>query len=145
MNVKFRFMDGTRDWGWINNHVGILRCEDTGGLVAVNADTGETIAACVWDNITANSVQCHLVIENALAVRHGFINNIADLIFNGWQKKAIYGLVPANNAKAIKMNKHIGFTIKTRLEDAYAEGVDYLVMELKKENCPYFKNKSAAA
>ena len=40
---------------------------------------------------------------------------------------------------------HLGFTEKLRLEDAWADGVDYVVMELKKENCRYLPQEEAAA
>ena len=59
-------------------------------------------------------------------------------------KKFIYGMVPGDNAKAIKINEHIGFTVKMRLEDAWADGIDYVVMELKKENCRYLPKVKAA-
>jgi len=49
----------------------------------------------------------------------------------------IYGLVPANNEKAVKLNTHMGFTLKSRLEEAYEVGVDYLLMEMKRENCGF--------
>lgn len=145
MSVSFGFMEGTRDWGWINRHIPILRVEDTSGLVAIDDDTGELIAACVMDNWTHNSVQCHLVITGMAAVRHGFITKIADYVFNERDKKFMYGLVPANKPKAIKINKHLGFTIKTRFEDGFADGVDYLIMELKRENCPYRTVNAVAA
>ena len=137
MNVGFRFMDGARDWGWINKQVPLLRVEDTSGLVAVNSDTGELIAACVMDNWTKNAVQCHLTITNMAAIRHGFITKIADYVFTERGKKIMIGLVPSTKTKALKINKHLGFTIKTVFEDVFADGSDYVIMELKRENCPY--------
>ena len=53
-------------------------------------------------------------------------------------------MVPGDNEKALKFNEHLGFTIKMRLEDAWDDGVDYVVMELKKENCPYLSKIEAA-
>jgi hypothetical protein len=138
MNVGFRFMDGTRDWAWINKQVRLLRVEDTTGIVAVNSDTGELIGACVMDSWTKNAVQCHLTITNMMAVRHGFINRIADYVFTECDRKLIIGLVPARNEKALKLDKHIGFTVKTVFEDVFEDGSDYVIMELKRENCPYW-------
>ena len=137
MNVGFRFMDGTRDWGWICEQVPILRVEDTSGIVAVNSDTGELLGACVMDNWMPNSVQCHLAMTSIAPMRHGFIEKIVNYVFVECSKSYIYGLVPADKVKARKINKHMGFTIKTRLTDGFADGVDYLLMELKRENCPY--------
>lgn len=144
MKVGFRFMDGTIDWGWICDQVRILRVEDTSGIVAVNTATGELLAACVMDNWTTTSVQCHLTIPNTMAIRHGFIKKITDYVFNERGKKFIYGLVPSNNEKALKLNKHFGFTEKTRLHGTFGEGLDYVILELKRENCPYWIAPTAA-
>ena len=144
MRIGFRFMDGTLDWGWICGQVRLLRVEDTSGIVAVNVDTGELLAACVMDNWTCSSVQCHITIANPLAVRHGFIRRITDYVFTERDKKYIYGLVPSNNKKALKLNKHLGFTEKTRLHGTFGEGLDYVILELKRENCPYWIKPEAA-
>jgi RimJ/RimL family protein N-acetyltransferase len=144
MNVGIRFFNGQTDWGWVCEQVPILRVEDTGGLVAFNEDTSELLGACIWDNWTKNSVQCHFILTNPIVVKHGFIGEITDYIFNHQGKRFIYGLVPADNEKALKINKKFGFTEKTRLTDAWADGVDYVLMELKRENCPYFTKIEAA-
>lgn len=144
MNVQFRSFQGDTDWAWVNQQVPILRVEDTGGIVAINAENGELIAACIWDNWTRNSVQCHLMVTDLAALKNGFVNEISHFIFNEQGKRFIYGMVPGNNEKALKLNKHIGFTEKMRLEDAWADGVDYVVMELKKENCPYLTKQKVA-
>ena len=144
MNVGIRFFNGEMDWDWVQRRLPILRVEDTGGLVAYNKDNDELLAACIWDNWTRNSVQCHFLIQNKIVLKHGFVEEIADFIFNHQGKKFIYGMVPGDNAKAMKLNKHMGFTEKMRLEDAWADGVDYVVMELRKENCRYLPKVKAA-
>jgi len=142
MRPVFRSFQPTPDWDWINSHVGIQRCEDTGGITAVDADTGELLAACVIDNMTQNSVQTHLVIARPLVIKHGFLDCCADVIYNSLGMSRVYALVPANNAKAVRLNKHIGFTVKTVLEEAYEVGVDYLVMEMKRENCRFLPQQA---
>lgn len=144
MKVGIRFFDGQTDWAWVMDQIPILRVEDTGGMMAYNEETGDLLAACIWDNWTANSVQCHLAVKDLAALKHGFIEEIADFIFNHQHKKFIYGMIPGDNEKALKINKHIGFTEKMRLEDAWADGVDYVVMELRKENCKYLPQEQAA-
>lgn len=144
MNVGIRFFNGLTDWAWVQKQIPILRVEDTGGLVAYNKDTDELLAACIWDNWTRNSVQCHFMVKNKIALKHGFVEEVADFVFNHQGKKFIYGMVPGDNEKAIKLNEHFGFTEKLRLEEAWADGVDYVVMELKKENCRYLPKLKAA-
>ena len=137
MNIELRTFDGPSDWGWCNEQVGIKRCEDTTGIMAVDLDTNSTVGACIMDNWTGNSVQCHLMFTTPLLLRHQFLECCFDFMFNHMGVNRIYGLVPANNLKAVKLNTHMGFTLKARLEEAFEVGVDYLLMEMKRNDCSY--------
>jgi hypothetical protein len=144
MKMGIRFFDGQTDWAWVQEQVGILRVEDTGGMIGYDEDTGEILAACMWDNWTANSVQCHFMTTNPIVFKHGFAQEVFDYIFHYKERKFIYGMVPGDNEKALKINEHFGFTEKMRLPDAWADGIDYVVVELKKENCRYLPQEAAA-
>jgi len=145
VRVEFRHFVGQLDWAWVNSQVGIKQCEDTDGIIAINLDTGSKIGACIMDNWTANSVQCHFMVTTPMVLKHGFLECCFDFIFNFSGVERIYGLVPANNEKAIKFNTHIGFTEKARMEEAFEKGVDYLLMELKQENCLHLPQHEQAA
>lgn len=145
MRVGYRKFSGSRDWGWCNEQIGIVRCEDTAGIMAVNVDTGENVGACIMDNWTSNSVQCHFMLTTPLVLKHEFLECCFDFMFNACGVSRIYGLVPANNKRAVKFNTHIGFTVKATLEEAYQVGVDYLLMELKREDCLHLPAKEKAA
>ena len=136
MKPFFRRMQTDKDWEDVNRLLPILRVEDTTGIVAVNSE-GVLVAACVMDNWTENSVQCHLLLDDISVIRYGFLDLCFDFIFNRNGRKVMYGLVPGNNSKALKLNKHLGFTEKCRFEGAFEDNVDYVIMELKKENCKY--------
>lgn len=137
MKAYFRAVHGPTDWEWINSQVPILQVEDTCGIVMVDLDKNERVAACVLDNITDNSVQAHFMVTNAAALKHGMLQECFDYIFNELSVKYVYGLVPGDNEKAIKFNQHLGFTELVRLPEAFKHGVDYVLMELKKANCNY--------
>ena len=144
MDIEFRQF--TRDnWEWINQQVGIKWCEDTDGIMAYDLDTETYVGACIMDNWTENSVQCHFMLTSPLVLRHGFLELCFDFMFNMQGVCRIYGLVPANNEKAVKFNTRIGFTEKARMEEAFTKGVDYLLMELKKENCLHLPKHLKAA
>lgn len=144
MNIHFRAFDGPSDWGWVNQQVGILQVEDMSGIMAIDADTNQTVGACIFDNWTSNSVQSHFMLTNPLLLKHGFIEECFDYAFNHSDKKFIYGFIPGDNEKAIKLNLHMGFTEILRLPEAFRDGVDYVVMELKRENCKYLRKIEAA-
>lgn len=144
MNIEFREFKGEWDWGWCKHHVDILRVEDTSGIMAIDKDTNMTVGACIMDNWTGSSVQGHFIIPHPMLLKHGFFECCAHYVFEEKGLKSVYAMVPADNEKAVKLNKHLGFTVKTVMEGAFREGVDYLMMEMKRENCRFIDQAEAA-
>ena len=72
-------------------------------------------------------------------MREGIHSAAASYVFTQAGRLKMLGYVPADNEKALKLNKHLGFTELVRIEDGYKLGVDYVLMELKRENCPYWR------
>lgn len=145
MNLIFRPFDGPTDWGWVNQQVPILQVEDTSGIVAEDTTTGERVGACVFDNWTPNSVQCHFALTSPMVLRHGFLEVCFDYVFNFGGKRYMYGLVPGDNAKALKLNRRLGFTEEARLPEAFKDGVDYVLMQLRREDCKFLPPMEAVA
>jgi len=125
-------------WPIIMRELPLALQQDTRGVIALNAETDELLAAVVCEDWTITSVQCHILICNRAALRAGFINEVANYVFTTGGRLSMYGMVPADNDKALRLNKHIGFTEVVRLKDAYDIGIDYVLMELRRENCPYW-------
>ena len=136
MRPVFRPLNVQLDWPWIQENMPIHLVDDTSGVTALDLDTSEILGICIMDNWTPNSVQAHLIMPNPMLLRHGFLTLCYDLVFDDMGCKYVYGQVPSDNAKALKLNKRMGFTVKTRLKDAFADDVDYIIMELKAENRP---------
>ncbi len=83
----------------------------------------------------------HQLIINPMVLRpkYEFLSSAALWFFTHAGLLKLYGLVPENNWKARSLNEKFGFKEICILEDAYAKGVDYILMELKREDCPYWK------
>ena len=128
----------SKGWLWFNSYLPVLAVEDSCGMVAVDS-YGQKVAGCVFDNWTNTSVQAHLLILNPFVIRSGFFVCIAEYVFVERRKNMIYSLVPGNNENAIRVNKKLGYSEKCRFEGAFQDGVDYVIMELKKENCKYLR------
>ena len=139
MNMYLRSFHGPTDWGWVRQHLPLKRVEDTSGIVAVDLDAHATVAACVFDTWTDNSVQTHLVITNATVIRHGFFEEIADYVYNVTGRKLMIGLVPSNLKKVIEMDKKIGFQELVTIPDAISDGVGVVVLTMTKEQCRFYK------
>ena len=143
MNVTMRPFNFELDWVWINEALPIQQVEDTSGMVALSDN--KPVGAMVMDNWTKNSVQAHFYLKNSIVLRSGFLEYCFDYVFNECGKKVMYALIPGNNEKAIKVNEHMGATEKCRFEEAFEDGVDYVIMELKRENCKYLVPREEAA
>ncbi len=116
-------------------HVPLKRVEDTTGIVCVDLDTGAPAALCVMDNWTHTSVQVHWVIIDPMALRHGFLEECFDYVFNQAERDLMIGLVPSDNAKSLKLAKHADFTELYRVQDAIKFGVDTVIIALRKRDC----------
>ncbi len=113
--------------------------EDIKGVASVDPDTGEFWGAVVCEDWTVTSVCCHIVLEHPFrALRDGIINEVAEYVFNQDGRIKIIGTVPGDNDAAVKLNKKIGFKEIFRIEEGYDWGIDYIIMELKREDCPYW-------
>ena len=111
-------------------------CSDTKGIIALD-DDGMPQAICVLDSWSFNSCQIHIWIENAFVLKHGFAEAVFNYVFNDCGRNIIIGVTPSDNEKALRFIKHIGFEEVSRIKDGYMVGVDYVVTEIRKENCRY--------
>ena len=129
--VPFNFH---RHGKWAKLLVEMVLCEDTKGIVAERNNV--PIGVIILDSWTHNSVQCHIGVTDPLCLtKIPYI--VAEYVFITAGRKMLIGLTPSNKEKAIRLNKHFGFTEITRIPDAYADGIDYIIYQMKKEDCKY--------
>ena len=144
MNVTFKPLTTQDEWFWFQNRTHVLLCEDMQGIIAYRND--EIIAACVFDTWTSVGANVHLAIDDPLALRHGLLQEAAAHAFIRGNKQKLFGLVPSNNKKAIKMNKHVGFEVVTEIPDSIEEGVGMVVMVITREKAErWLPNREEAA
>lgn len=112
--------------------------EHTKGIVAYNADTSETLAIFLAEDWTKTSVSVHQVILNSMVLRHRWFETIADFIYTQAGRKKMFAVVPDIHTKAISLNEKIGFHQVARLSDAVDDGIDYIIMEMSREDCNFW-------
>ena len=144
MSFIFKPMTADFEWKWVKALTNVVMCEDSEGIVCYD-DDGLMVAACVADTFSKDACSVHLAIANPLAIRAGLFNQCADYLFGTRERKRLFGQVPASNKKAIKLNKHLGYTVVATIPNGICEGEDLVVMCLEKENCKYVKNIKEAA
>ena len=130
--IKFKPWTIDAEWQWIWDRAKPLQCKDSQGIVAY--DERGIQAVCVADSFTVDACSVHFAIDSPFVIRAGFFNEVARHLFITCGRNRIFGLLPANNAKAIKLDLHMGFREVARIPDAYAEGVDYIVVRMDKSD-----------
>lgn len=144
MKMLFKAMDSQEEWNWIWERAHPLWCRDTAGIVAYN-ENGEIQAACVFDSFTVDACSVHFAIDNPFVIRHGFLHEVARHLFIHCDRKRIFGLIPSDNEKAHKLDLHIGFREVARIPDAYADGIDYIVVRMDREDSRWLEERKRAA
>lgn len=128
------------DWPWVRTHLSLSYTDDTKGFV-VEDENGERVAAAIFRDWSITSVAVHQYIGNPLVLRHGYYEEIANYVYVTADRATIYGPTPSDNLKAIKLNKHIGFTEEARLKDSVMFGVDLILFRLDKNDCRFLPDE----
>ena len=121
-------------WPWVYEQTEALLCLDTQGLVALV--DGELRCAVVFDTWTKNSCVGHFVFRDKRAIR-SLIEAAFDFVFNFANRGILLGITPSDNEKALKFSKGLGFQELYRVKDGMDIGIDYVVQELRRENCKW--------
>ena len=138
-----RALNINTDWHWVCAWLNMSLSDNTKGVVC--EDNGRLLAAMVCDNWTENSVQCHIVVQDKAALKHRFHYQCADYVFTQADREKMIGIVPSDNDKALKFDKHLGFEELVRIKDGFKKGVDTVILELHRDNCPYWEKNLEAA
>ena len=141
--IYFKSLNTEAEWKWVNERAHPIACHDTQGIVAY--DKRGVQAICVADSFTVDACSVHFAIDSPFVIRAGFFSEICHHLFVVCGRKRIFGLVPSNNEKALKLDLHIGFREVTRIPDAYSEGVAYVVLRMDKDGCPWLNEEQREA
>jgi RimJ/RimL family protein N-acetyltransferase len=137
--IHFKLIDDDFEKLWAKNRTRAILCEDTQGIMAY--DDKKFVACAIFDSFTVDACNVHWAITNPFVLRRGFLTEICDYLFNTRGRERIFGLVPSDNRKALKLDAHIGMREVARVPDAYAKGVDYIVMRMDKSDCRWLSKE----
>lgn len=131
------------DINWLKERSGYLLCEDTEAFVCRHE--GEIWAMAAMDHWTNIGCNLHLAVDNPRAFKYGLAEAVCDHVFNKRGKKKIFGLVPSDNDKAIRLNTHMGADIVGMIDNYFGDGLHYVVMEATREKCARWLPKEQEA
>jgi hypothetical protein len=126
------------EFKWIQEAAECAYCDDMNGIVMYRDNN--LVAGILLESWSHNSVTIHIRVDDPLVFKHGFAEECFRYIFVDTNRGVLIGVTPANNAKALRFNRHIGLQEIYRIKDGYDVGVDYVVQELRKENCRYIEH-----
>ena len=121
------------EWEWMHQRTKPVLAKDTTGFVAYRGN--RVVAASVFDNWTPNSCRVHLAIENPFVLRHGFLEECCDFVFEYADREVALAGIPATNDDSIRFAKHVGFREIFRVRNGYQKDVDLVFLELRKHEC----------
>ena len=138
---EWRFFPSNREeLLWLKERAECTITDDMNGISCYRDE--KLIGVVGLESWSYNSVTIHLVIEDVLSLRHGYPEEVFNYIFNECDKGVVIGVTPDNNPKALKFNKSMGLVELYRIKDAYDVGIDYVVQELRKENCKFLRKRN---
>lgn len=117
----------------------------TSGFRAIKCvDEAGTIRGMVgYDCWTESAVQAHMAVDTPLAWR-AMAPAAFEYPFLQCGKSVILGLIPASNARSVKLAKRLGLRETYRVRDGWSEGVDLVVLEIRRHECVWIQQRRAA-
>lgn len=121
------------DLPWIETRAGCCLTSRAKGMKAVDA-AGCIRGMVAYDDFTPNSCVVHQAADTPIAWRR-LIPACFIYPFEQLGLALVVGTVPANNERALRMTRRLGFREAHRLKDAWAPGVDMVMHELRRADC----------
>lgn len=131
-------MSKKEEFLWIQEAAECAYCDDVNGIVMYR--DGDLVAGILLESWSHNSVTIHIRVDDPLVFKHRFAEECFNYIFVTCERGVLIGITPSNNEQALKFNRHIGLKEIYRIRDGYDVGIDYVVQELRKEDCRYIEH-----
>lgn len=107
--------------------------------------TGELIGGVIYQGYTGVSIAMHSASWRPMWLTRGFLYVIFAYPFIQLQCERVFGQVPSNNERAIKLNLNIGFRIVATIPKVFRGNIDCLVMSMEREECRFIQGNKGEA
>ncbi len=145
MNIKNYRFDKETHWGWYTSRIPTNWSENMGGIVTIDTDTGVPQAAVLYEDWTATSCTMSVIIDNPMVLRHNFLETAFHFVFNTSNRIKVFARIASKNKRSLSFVKRLGFTQVAILEDGCDLENDWIIFELKKEDCRYIEKLEEVA
>jgi RimJ/RimL family protein N-acetyltransferase len=127
---------------WLISRLGTQQSKDFFAIEAID-NTGRIHGMVGYDGWAPNSVVMTIALESKMALKP-LMYEMFDIAFNRFNKGVALVMIRGENRRSIKLCYHVGFSLVARIRDGVAVGEDYVIMEMRKENCRWLALRKAA-
>ena len=132
------FDDKKRVGAWVAEEV--KKRSEWGSFYAMGAETdGQLVSGIVFNNFNECNATCHIAVSKPTKLFLELLDHGFKYAFETCKLRRLTGLVEADNSKALKLDKHIGFIEEGVMKEAGSEGQDIIVLVLWPHN--YWRGK----
>jgi RimJ/RimL family protein N-acetyltransferase len=133
------FDDKERVGAWVADQV--EQTSSWGDFYAMGAEAnGEIVSGVVFNNFNESNSTCHIAVSKPNRLFLELLDHAYSYAFGQCKLKRLTGLVAADNHKALKLDKHIGFVEEGVMAKAGRQGQDIITLVLWPEN--YYKGQT---
>ena len=98
---------------------------------------GELIAVVGYNGFCGRICQMHVAGDGGHWVNRALLNAAFDYPFRQLDLVAVLSPIAASNERALRFDKHVGFTEVHRVPEGWAHGDDLIILEMRREACRY--------
>lgn len=97
---------------------------------------GKIVAVCAYSCFQNKSIEIHIASDGKNWLTRSFLYHAFYYPFEFLKVKVLLGYVDSENERALKFNRHLGFTEECRIKDCGKNG-DLIILTMRKENCKF--------
>jgi RimJ/RimL family protein N-acetyltransferase len=120
-------------WPWLLNRIDACVTPVFQALEAVD-DSGRIHAMVGYDFWTPNSVQVSVALDTPGGAR-AVLRPAFTYPFVVHGRKVLWAAVSSSNTEALKLDLHLGFREVHRIQDGHSDGVDLILLEMRRDEC----------
>ena len=115
-----------------------------GECECVGVERDRKLIACVvfnlWDPYS-RTLNCSMAADTPMWARPEIVMDILDVPFLKLQARKLYTIIRSDNARVIKLNKHLGFKEEGRLSEHFGPRLHAVVLGMKRHHFDRLKER----
>lgn len=133
------------DIAWAAERIGISSFRDDAKGIAMRADDGRLKCVCVFDTFSTADCNMHIGSDGTGHwLTRQFLMEVFYYPFVTCGLRRVTAIVPEKNTAALRFDRHLGFVVEGRCEDALPDD-NVIILGMLKRNCRFLPKQWRAA